>query len=176
MREHSGQSLSVGSGGMGSGGLPYTWVGSDQALFEMIEALGPVGAPQSQIAGMDSEFISRPGVFRLCVLQVQIGPNTYLIDTLEDLNIGLMRDFLQRQDLVFVLHSAGQDLELLHNRYGVTIPHLFDTYIAAKYVTGEGNKMGLKAVMQQFLGIPTFFFSCDFKPPSQESKCQRARK
>ena len=162
MREHSGQSLSVGSGSMGSGtgsgGLPYTWVGSDQALFEMIEALGPVGAPQSQIVGMDSEFINQPGVFLLCVLQVQIGPNTYLIDTLEDLNIGLMRDFLQRQDLVFVLHAADKDLELLHKRYGATIPHLFDTQIAAKYVTGEKNQMGLKAVMEQFLGILTFLF------------------
>lgn len=80
---------------------------------------------------LDTEFDSRASGTKLCLLQLRVGDETHLIDTLSLRDLSSLAPALGHTDSTWVLHAAHQDMPLLLTAFGLSIaPRVFDTQIA----------------------------------------------
>lgn len=105
------------------------WIDQDDQLAELIEE---VSAEPS--FGVDTEFHREKTYYpQLALVQVSWGPNRALIDPLA-VDLAPFAAALTSPALV-VMHAASQDLEVLHRSCGVLPRDLFDTQLAAAFVS-----------------------------------------
>ena len=117
-----------------------------------LQALAAAADGASPLA-LDTEFL-RERTYRpqLCLVQLATGATAACVDplALDDLVplAGLLADPGQTK----VLHAAGQDLEVLHQRLGILPAPLFDTQIAAA-LCGLGDQIGYAALVERLFGV-----------------------
>jgi len=87
-----------------------------------------------------------------CLLQMNDGVTTALIDTLAIGDLGPVYDLLYDTAIVKVFHAARQDLELFFHVRGNLPGPLFDTQIAAALL-GYDRQIGYAALVQEVLGV-----------------------
>jgi ribonuclease D len=109
--------------------------------------------PKSEPLGLDTEFMrTRTYYPKLCLLQVSTPENRRAcIDPLT-VDTGVLKDALARIDGEFVIHAAGQDLEVLKESLGFLPSKLFDTQIAAALL-GRGEQVSYAALVSSILGV-----------------------
>jgi len=88
---------------------------------------------------------------RLCLVQVTVGDDTYVVDPLAVDITALFGDVLAREDVPVVMHGSDFDLRLLGGQYGLRIHGLFDTQIAASLLGLDG--LGLAALLETRFGV-----------------------
>jgi ribonuclease D len=88
---------------------------------------------------------------RLCLVQVTVGDDTYVVDPLAVDITAVFGDVLAREDVPVVMHGSDFDLRLLGGQYGLRIHGLFDTQIAASLLGLDG--LGLAALLETRYGV-----------------------
>jgi ribonuclease D len=109
--------------------------------------------PQAPFLAVDTEFV-RVDTYsaRLCLIQVQAGDATALIDTTAFDDLSPVLDALYAPDQIKVFHAPGQDLEILSQLRQTCPQPLFDTQIAATLL-GFGDQLGYAGLIERRLGI-----------------------
>src|SRR3954468_18563904 len=116
---------------------------------EGLAAILPGVAAQYRVA-LDTEADSLHSYFeKLCLIQLSIPGENYLIDPLAGMSLQPLFDLLAERELL--LHGADYDLRLMR-RLGFERPQrLFDTMIAAR-LCGR-TKFSLAALIQHHFGL-----------------------
>lgn len=88
---------------------------------------------------------------RLCLLQVTVGAETYVVDPLGFDPSHVLRGPVERPDVPVLMHGADFDLRLLRRDLSMQVTGLFDTQIAAALLGEEA--FGLAALLESRLGV-----------------------
>lgn len=106
---------------------------------ELVNFLRDLGFPP--YVALDTEFISEKTYYpQLCLIQIGYGSHAAVIDTLSDIDLQPLIQFLKNPNILKVLHAAEQDLVILWNDYKLSLDPIFDTQIAAM-VCGFGDQV-----------------------------------
>lgn len=102
---------------------------------------------------LDTEFVREDTYWaQLCLIQVGTPERIACIDPLALTDLQPLLDVLHDPDVLKVLHSGSQDLEIFH-RLGGRIPApLFDTQVAAPLL-GHGEQAGFARLVETVVGI-----------------------
>ena len=95
---------------------------------------------QQPFIAVDTEFMRENTYWPdLCLIQVASSEEAAAIDPKADIDLKPLLDlFVKDENVLKVFHAGGQDLEIIHNLTG-KVPHpLFDTQIAAIWVSKRG--------------------------------------
>ncbi len=119
------------------------------ALTDFVDAVR--GAPY---VAVDTEFMRESTYYAdLCLVQVAYGEHAAAIDPLAPgMNMSPLRDLLEDESTVKVLHSAVQDLEIFLQKLGGVPSPVFDTQIAAS-VCGHGDQPGYAKLVASMLDV-----------------------
>jgi len=108
----------------------------------------------SPLVALDTEFIS--GEFPKTVLSVvQVGfsqHDVFLIDVLAFDDLSILKPVLESENIIKIMHDAGQDLSLISHCSGATPKNIFDIKLAARLL-GEGKNYSLSEIVHSFCGI-----------------------
>jgi len=88
---------------------------------------------------------------RIYLLQLSTAAHEAIIDPLPIRAPERLGALLADPAVEIVLHDADYDLRLLHQDYGWTVTHLFDTRVAAQLL--GIRSFGLAALLEQFFGV-----------------------
>jgi ribonuclease D len=127
---------------------------------DLAQAARAIGAAKT--IAIDTEYDSfRYFRDKLCLLQIQTGSETWLIDPLAGLDLSCLGEVLNDPGIMKVLHAGDNDIRILKRDYAFAFRNLFDTYQAASLL---GHKqLGLGKLVESYLGI------------TLEKKMQRSR-
>lgn len=128
--------------------MSWQLIESDDALQDLLQE-----ASRHNAVAIDTEFMRRNTFFpQIALLQLCFDDKAWLIDPLAITNIDLLVDFIVNPDIVKVLHSASEDLEVFQQWLGVLPTPLFDTQRAAALL-GRGFGMGYRALVEDICGV-----------------------
>lgn len=88
---------------------------------------------------------------RLCLVQLTVEDDTYVIDPLAFDPTELLKDVLEDPDVTVVMHGADFDVRLLSRDLGIALAGLFDTQVAAA-ILGE-RALGLSSLLEKHLDV-----------------------
>lgn len=124
------------------------WIDNPADLSSVISNL-----LKNNIIGMDTEFVRertywpRPGL-----LQLSDGDTVWLVDLTVMDDYSEIRKLIENPEIVKVIHSPGEDLEVIRLLCGALPRPLFDTQIAAACL-GSPLQMGYENLLEQELGV-----------------------
>jgi ribonuclease D len=111
-----------------------------------------IARPPARV-GLDTEFIRERTYWpQLALVQLAIGDDILLIDTLVPGMCEALAPLLANPDVLKVMHSASEDIVAFKRACGVSPSPLFDTQIAAG-IAGIGAGMGYQRLVQELLGV-----------------------
>lgn len=136
--------------------MNWEWVATDAQLAEVM-----VAASQQHSVAIDTEFM-RTNTFypEVALLQICFGDTAWLIDPLAISDTGPVSALFQNEQVLKVLHSASEDLEVFDQWLGVLPSPLCDSQKAAALV-GKGFGMGYRALVAM---------ECDIDLPKGETR------
>lgn len=124
--------------------LAYNWVDQQEAFDDLVSRL-----LEADRIGIDTEFHRERTYWpRVALVQIGVGDDIYLVDTLE-VDIAPLAPVLDA-DITIVMHAAGQDLEVLDRSCGTIPRYLFDTQVAAGFV--GMSTPSLSSLVERFVG------------------------
>ena len=152
--------------------MSWQLIESDSALQDLLQE-----ASRHDAVAIDTEFM-RTNTFypQIALLQLCFDDKAWLIDPLAITEIGALVDFIVNPDIVKVLHSASEDLEVFQQWLGVLPTPLFDTQRAAALL-GRGFGMGYRTLVEDICGVELDkgeTRSDWLKRPLTESQCSYA--
>ena len=119
------------------------FIDNRQALAGLIPRIA-----QETTVSLDTEFVRERTYYpRLCLIQIATPKLTACIDCLADLELGPLFESLLDARSTWVLHSARQDLEVIHQHIGRLPARLIDTQIAAGLL-GHSPQISLQDLLQ----------------------------
>ena len=102
---------------------------------------------------IDTEFARERTFYpALGLIQVSDGRENVLIDPLSIDDLTPLSDLLVAPEITKVLHSCGEDLEVLHHHLGIVPTPLVDTQVAAS-MAGIDHSMGYARLVEHFCGV-----------------------
>lgn len=105
---------------------------------------------------LDTEFVrERTYYARLGLVQVSNGSAVWLLDPLAVEDLTPLAAVFSNPDVLKVVHSASEDLELLRRVVGALPRPFLDTQIAAG-LAGVGSGLGYQRLIAQVLGVELF--------------------
>ncbi|MGB3562764.1 MAG: HRDC domain-containing protein [Thermoanaerobaculia bacterium] len=130
---------------------PYRWIAEPQGLEELASALDAQGSHC-----LDSE--SNSGFAyeeRLCLLQLNVGDELWLVDLLalaeESAALDPLRSVLESQSHTTILHGGEFDVGCLKRDYDLDLHGVWDTQQAASFLGWP--KTGYGAVVERICGV-----------------------
>ncbi len=104
------------------------------------------------IIALDTEYDSFR-YFRdmLCLIQVQTGEKTWLLDPLAGLDISFLGDVLNDPAVLKILHAGDNDIRILKRDYAFAFRNIFDTHRAASLL--GCRQLALGKLLESYLGI-----------------------
>jgi ribonuclease D len=126
----------------------HAFINSEKALLAFCDELGEC----SWIA-LDTEFIREKTYYpQLCLIQVATKHSIACIDPLSLKSLSPLLKILYNQNIIKVLHSAYQDLEIFYHLTGSVPSPVFDTQLAASML-GYGDQLGYAPLVKRELQI-----------------------
>ena len=115
------------------------------------------------VIALDTEYDSfRYFRDKLCLLQIQTGKKTWLIDPLAaDLDFSFLGDVLNDPNILKIFHAGDNDIRILKRDYGFAFRNIFDTHRAASLL--GFRHLALSTLLETHLGV------------TLEKKMQRSR-
>jgi ribonuclease D len=114
------------------------------------------------VIALDTEYDSfRYFRDKLCLLQVQTGERTWLIDPLAALDLSFLGDVLIDPDVLKIFHAGDNDIRILKRDYAFAFRNIFDTHRAASLL--GSRQLALSTLLETYLGV------------TLEKKMQRSR-
>lgn len=117
--------------------MTYQYIDSNQALKEFCEQV-----KSCRYCALDTEFVREKTYYPILAL-IQLATETHqaCIDPLAIDDFSPLIKLFETEDMVKILHSPSQDLELFHHMFGTLPKPVFDTQLAAA-VLGFANQIG----------------------------------
>ncbi len=123
-------------------------ISDDQALRDLLSH----HADASEVA-VDTEFMRRNTFFpQIALLQLCFDDTAWLIDPLAISDPAPLRTLMERPEVVKVLHSPSEDLEVFKRWLGALPRPLFDTQRAVPLLGGDFG-LGYRAMVLQHCGV-----------------------
>ncbi len=125
--------------------LPFFWIDRQADLDALIQRLKPLNE-----LPLDTEADNMYHYHnRICLYQLQAGPDIYIVDALANLDLASFIDSLRTKRLI--MHGSDFDLRLMADHYAFRPAEIFDTMLAAQLL-GLPN-IGLGSLIEHFFGI-----------------------
>ena len=103
--------------------------------------------------GVDTEFMrERTYYSEPCLVQLSGDAGIACVDVLAIENLEPLKEVLCREEIVKLMHSCSQDLEIFHLLFDAIPPNIFDTQVAAAF-TGRGDQVSYAALVETICGI-----------------------
>ncbi|KAF7782014.1 ribonuclease D [Pseudoalteromonas rubra] len=107
----------------------------------------------SDVLAIDTEFMRRRTLYpEIALIQVYNGEHLALIDPLSELDFSGLWHLLRDEQIVKVLHSPSEDIEVFQKFAGFVPAPLFDTQFALQLL-GEGNCVGFANMVKMMLDV-----------------------
>ena len=104
------------------------------------------------VIALDTEYDSfRYFRDKLCLLQVQTGERTWLIDPLAALDLSFLGDVLNDPDVLKIFHAGDNDIRILKRDYAFAFRNIFDTHRAASLL--GFRQLALSTLLETHLGV-----------------------
>ena len=130
------------------GDMPCQWVRDTTALAQMAELIA-----KEDFVAVDTEFRRRDTFYpEVALLQLSAAGQCWLIDPLTLTDTQPLQALFQQTDLVKVLHSASEDLEVFERWLGVLPRPMVDTQKAAAML-GLGFGLSYRDLVQNLLSV-----------------------
>ena len=97
---------------------------------------------KQKIIYLDTEFLrDRTYWPLLCTIQIRTQRRSYLIDMISDgqMDFKQFKDILENKNILKVIHSARQDIEVLLYKFNLIMWPIFDTQLAYGLISKENN-------------------------------------
>ena len=109
-------------------------------------------AAQSNFVTVDTEFVREKTYWPiLCLIQIATRDEAVAIDPLADgIDLEPVYDLMKNTDVLKVLHSASQDMQIMFTASGAMVEPVFDTQIAARGC-GYGDQPAYATLVQRIL-------------------------
>jgi ribonuclease D len=106
------------------------------STYEQLEVFSKENKNITWIA-FDTEFVGEKRYTPLlCLIQAVTEFGVYVIDPLTIENLDLFLELLENQDILKITHAGENDYRVLNTLYGTLPKNLFDTQVAAGFLTG----------------------------------------
>ncbi len=129
------------------GDVPLVLVDTEEALAEAVEAMRELPAIAVDLEA-DSFHHYRE---KVCLIQVSIPGTDFVIDTLAVPSLAPLGELLEDPERIKVAHGADYDVVSLKRDYGIAIRGLFDTMIAAQFLSLP--RLGLADLLNGSFGV-----------------------
>ena len=127
---------------------------------QLAKAEKSIGA--AGVIALDTEYDSfRYFRDKLCLIQVQTGERTWLIDPLAGLDFAFLGGVLNDPNILKILHAGDNDIRILKRDYGFAFRNIFDTHRAASLL--GCRQLALGKLLETYLNV------------TLEKKLQRSR-
>jgi ribonuclease D len=104
------------------------------------------------VIALDTEYDSfRYFRDKLCLLQVQTGERTWLIDPLAALDLSFLGDVLIDPEVLKIFHAGDNDIRILRRDYAFAFRNIFDTHRAASLL--GFRQLALSTLLETHLGV-----------------------
>jgi ribonuclease D len=104
------------------------------------------------IIALDTEYDSfRYFRDKLCLIQVQTGEKTWLIDPLAGLDLSFLDEVLNDPAVLKILHAGDNDIRILKRDYAFAFRNIFDTHRAASVL--GCRRLSLATLLEDYLGV-----------------------
>jgi ribonuclease D len=114
------------------------------------------------VIALDTEYDSfRCFRDKLCLIQVQTGEMTWLIDPLAGLDISFLGGVLEHPNVLKIFHAGDNDIRILKRDYAFAFRNIFDTHRAASLL--GCRQLALGKLLETYLNV------------TLEKKMQRSR-
>ncbi|MEL7061902.1 MAG: ribonuclease D [Acidobacteriota bacterium] len=124
------------------------WINSPAPLAAFCEAARALG-----VLALDTEFVRERTFYpKTGLIQAAIGDRIALIDPLALGDLEPLAALLRDPNIVKIVHSPSEDLEVFRRRLDAIPTPLFDTQLAAAFV-GRGWSRGYGALVHDLFGI-----------------------
>lgn len=124
------------------------WISTQDELAALVEH-----CLSCKVVAIDTEFERTSTYFANAgLIQLADGEQVYLIDPVALPDLSALAPLLSASEVVKVLHSMSEDVELLQHVCGVLPVNVFDTQLAATFL-GLGVSMGYQRLVQAVLGL-----------------------
>lgn len=128
--------------------LPIRFVSDNAEFNDLCDALAG-----EEILALDTEFVRTSTFYpRIGLIQIANDSVCYLVDPLEIDDWSRFKDLLNNPDCMFVIHSCGEDLNLLHTSLQCVPARVFDTQLAAAFL-GFGFSLSYQALSRELLNV-----------------------
>ncbi len=124
------------------------WIAQDAELADLCARL----SQQAAIA-VDTEFMRTDTFYPIAgLIQLGDGKISYLIDPLAIQDFSPLRELMLNDQVIKVLHSCSEDIEVFERLLGIVPSPIFDTQIAAAFA-GFGFSLGYAGLVKAVLGV-----------------------
>jgi ribonuclease D len=107
----------------------------------------------TKVVALDTEFMRRRTLYpEVALIQVFANDHLGLIDPLLELDFSLLWDVFKNPNVLKVLHSPSEDIEVFQNFAGFVPAPMFDTQFALQLL-GEGNCVGFANMVKTILDV-----------------------
>ena len=128
--------------------MQYQLIETQNQLNDFVEKI--TGKP---VLAIDTEFMRRRTLYpEVALIQVYDGEHLALIDPLAELSLYDFWQVLKNPEVLKVLHSPSEDIEVFQKYAGFVPTPLFDTQFALQ-ILGHGNCMGFAHMVKELLDI-----------------------
>lgn len=104
------------------------------------------------IIALDTEYDSfRCFRDKLCLIQVQTGEKTWLIDPLARLDLSFLGEVLNNPAVLKIFHAGDNDIRILKRDYAFTFRNIFDTHRAASLL--GCRHLSLATLLESYLDV-----------------------
>ena len=110
---------------------------------------------KQKIIYLDTEFLRDKTYWPLlCTIQIRTQRKSYLIDMIsnDEMDFEQFKDILKNKNILKVIHSARQDVEVILYKFNLIIWPIFDTQLAYGLVSNE-NSIGYTNLVEKLFEI-----------------------
>lgn len=108
---------------------------------------------KESLIGIDTEFDWRNTYFpKLSLLQISTSNNILLIDCLKCKDLRYLKDILENEEKLIILHSSRSDATVLNTNLKIKLRNIFDIQIAEKKIQ-EGDVISYGSIVQKYYSI-----------------------
>jgi ribonuclease D len=120
-------------------------ISTNDELRELIKYL-----LKEEFIAIDTEFIWRNTYFpKLCLIQIGTKNSTFLIDTLTEIDLTLLKPVLESKSIIKIFHAASHDIKILAHESKANTAPIVDTQLAAEFL-GIIHQGSLKYILNHY--------------------------
>ncbi len=103
--------------------------------------------------GVDTEFMRERTYYpEPCLIQLSGDAGIACVDIVSIKDLAPLKEVLLRKDIVKLMHSCSQDLEIFHLLFDEIPPNIFDTQVAAAFI-GKGDQLSYAALVEDICNV-----------------------